>query len=93
MKENQFADVYGASLQRELDNDMRDLATEMVTGRAYGSGKKVVPNYEETDIFKRQAYETQSRLTRQAGKDDITRNLIQPNDPNKPRIMVVLPNE
>lgn len=93
MKENQLYDAFSNSLQQELDRDMRDLATEMATGGAYGGGRKLVPNYEETDVFQRQAYETQSRIDHDSRPNDITRNLIQPNDPNKPRVMVVLPNE
>lgn len=93
MKENQFADVFGAALQKELDNDMRDLATEMATGTGYRSGKKITPSYEHVDVFHRQSIDQQMKIARQHGKSDMLRNLIQPDDPNKPRVMVVLPNE
>lgn len=93
MKEPQFADVFAAAMQKTLDQDMADLATEMATGRGYNSGKKPTPAFEHVDVFHRQAINQQMKRARQNGKTDLEMSLIQPNDPNKPKVMVVLPNE
>lgn len=81
--------MFGDALQRQLDEDMADLATEMVVGRGYNSGKKLTPAFEHVDAFKRIEFDNRMRQARQMGKSE----LIQPNDPSKPRVMVVLPNE
>lgn len=92
MKE-EFAKLLGDALQRTLDEDMADLSTEMAVGRAYKSGSKITPAFEHVDVFQRQEYNNRTRKARQVGKTDLEMNLIQPNDPSKPRVMVVLPNE
>lgn len=86
--QNHFANV----LQKQMDHDMADLATEMTTGTQYKRGVKIEPAFQHLDAFERTRIENSIRRERDE-RFNPNRNYIQPKQPGEPEIMVVYPNE
>ena len=86
--QNHFASV----LQKQMDEDMAELATEMVTGRDYKRGVKIEPAFQHLDAFERLRIENSIRKQRDK-RFNPNQHYIQPKQAGEPEIMVVYPNE
>ena len=94
MNDSLFAKTFGDSLQRQLNQDIGDMCTEMAVKNTYNRGIKIQPAYENVDVFQRQQVEQVMRIHNDRREVTAAKGrLIQPDDPSKPKVRVILPNE
>ena len=94
MNDDLLSKAFGDSLQRQMDQDIGDMCTEMSSKNSHMRNIKVQPAYEHVDVFKRQQFETNMRLHNERVQLNAAKGrLIQPDDPSKPKVRVILPND
>ena len=85
---------FASVLQKTIDEDMAELATEMAIGTGYNSGKKPLPAFQHVDVFERQRIDKEMRRRQDEYYErKQQQRMVQPNPENQPEIMVVLPDE
>ncbi len=94
MKDSPLTKVYGDSFQRQMNQDIGDMCTEMAMKNTINRNVKIQPAYEHVDVFQRQQMETSMRIHNDRQQVIAAKGrLIQPDDPSKPKVRVILPNE
>lgn len=94
MKEDLLVKTFGDAVTRQMNEDMGDMCTEMASSNSHMRNIKVKPAYEHIDVFERQRIEASMRFERERIEDNAAKGrLIQPDDPSKPKVRVILPNE
>ena len=94
MSEQKFIDVLSRTVERQMNEDMQELMTREAMANTHARNVKFVPAYEEIDIFERQRMEQQYRQQQDKRTSNTAQGyLIQPDDPTKPKIRMIMPNE
>ena len=94
MSEQFLIDIHSRTIERQMNEDMQELMTREAMANTHTRNVKLVPAYEEVDVFERQRIETNMRLNRERHIEAKAQGrMIYPDDPNKPKIRMIMPNE